>query len=207
MKHKGKLFIVSSPSGGGKSSIIGRILKKDANLSLSTSHTSRTPRPGEIDGKHYHFVTRKEFRGMKKSGDFVESVRLHKEYYGTSRHEIEILMAAGRDILLDIDVQGGGRVKEIFPDAVSIFILPPSLEVLEERLRKRGSDSEEQIRTRLDEAVREMKAAARYRYCIVNDRLNEAVKQFDAVVTAERLNLPKREIKKLIKGISTPREN
>jgi guanylate kinase len=204
VREHGNIFVISSPSGGGKSSLISRALKKVPGLTLATSHTSRPPRAGEKDGVEYHFVTRKEFLAMRREGEFVEWVSLHGHLYGTSRRELDRLTAQGKDILLDIDIRGAVSVASIYPRAVSVFILPPSLAVLEERLRKRGSESEEQIRTRLTTAVREMRAATRYHYCIVNRTLSRAVAELEAVITAERLHLSPGAAKALLRKILTP---
>lgn len=176
-------------------------MRRVRGLSLAVSHTSRPPRPGEKNGVHYHFVSREEFLRMVREGAFVEWVRLHGRHYGTSRGEIERLTALGRDILLDIDVRGAARVVKAFPEAVSVFVLPPSFTVLEERLRRRGSEGEEQIRLRLEAARRELRAARRYRYCIVNNRLAAAVARLQAVITAERLHLSPASLRDLLDGI------
>jgi len=197
----GNIFIVSSPSGGGKSSIIRRVLKGLRGVTLSTSHTSRPPRPGEKAGVHYHFVSRDEFLAMKREGAFAEWVRLHGNYYGTSKAELEKHTARGRDIILDIDVKGAAKVVKSFSRAVTVFVLPPSMEVLEERLRKRGSESEEQIAIRLREAVREIRTAGRYRYHIVNRTLARAAAELEAVIVAERRHLEVKALRRLIAGI------
>jgi guanylate kinase len=204
VKERGNIFVISSPSGGGKSSLINRVLKRVPGLTLATSHTSRPPRAGEKDGVEYHFVTRKEFLAMRRESGFVEWVRLHGHLYGTSRRELDRLTAQGKDILLDIDIRGAASVASIYPRAVSVFILPPSLAVLEERLRKRGSESDDEIRTRLTTAVREMRAATRYRYCIVNRTLSRAAAELEAVITAERLHLSPGAAKALLGEILTP---
>jgi guanylate kinase len=203
MKNPGNVFVLSSPSGGGKSSIIKKVLKRVPRLTLSTSHTSRPPRPGEKDGREYHFVSRSRFLEMQRDGDFVESVRLHRHHYGTSRHELDRLMAGGKDILLDIDVRGAKNVLKIYPRTVLVFILPPSLDILEERLRRRGSEDESQIQTRLTTAAREMRSAVHYRYCIVNRTLERATAELQAIITAERLHLARPALKKLLKEISS----
>jgi len=198
---RGRIFVISAPSGGGKSSLISRVLKRDPGLTLATSHTSRPPRKGERDGREYHFVSHADFLTMRGRGQFVEWVRLHGNLYGTSRKELDSLLKEGRDILLDVDIRGGASVADIYPDSVSIFILPPSLEVLEERLRKRGSEEEEQVQTRLRAARREVKAARRYRYCIVNASLDKAASELEAVVVAERLRLSPSDLRKILGNI------
>ena len=200
-KSSGRLFILSSPSGGGKSTIIRRVLKKLRNIRLSISHTSRPPRPGEKRGVHYHFVSPERFVAMKKQGEFVEWVRLHGNYYGTSKAELEKHMDRGRDIILDIDVKGAAKVVKIFPRAVTVFILPPSMSVLEERLRKRGSESAEEVAVRLREADREIRSAGRYRYSIVNGTLARAAMELEAVIVAERRQLEGRDLRRLIGDI------
>jgi guanylate kinase len=204
VKAPGKLFIISSPSGGGKSSIIRRVLNSLTGISLATSHTSRPPRQDEMRGVHYHFVTPERFVAMKERGEFVEWVRLHGNYYGTSRAELEKHTKRGRDIILDIDVKGAAKVVKLFPEAASVFILPPSLTVLEERLRKRGSESDEDVAVRLREAEREIRTAGRYRYCIVNRTLARAVRELEAIVLAERRKLDKRSLSRLLDGILAP---
>lgn len=204
VKRPGKIFVISSPSGGGKSSLIGKVLTRLPRLTLSASHTSRPPRPGEREGVEYRFVTRSAFLEMRRRGEFVEWVRLHGHLYGTSREELERLTERGKDILLDIDIRGAARVSELYPDAVTIFLLPPSMKVLEGRLRRRGSESEEEVRTRLKRAVREMRAARRYRYCIVNRSLGKAAAELEAVITAERLRLPPAALKALLSRVISP---
>ena len=198
MTTRGRIFVISAPSGGGKSSLISRVLKRDPGLTLATSHTSRPPRKGERDGREYHFVSHADFLAMRGRGQFVEWVRLHGNLYGTSRKELDSLLKEGRDILLDVDIRGAASVADIYPDAVSVFVLPPSLEVLEERLRKRGSEEEEQVQTRLRAAKREVKAARRYSYCIVNESLDKAAAELEAVVVAERLRLSPSDLRKIL---------
>jgi guanylate kinase len=203
VKAPGNIFVVSSPSGGGKTSVISRVLDAVPRLALSVSHTSRPPRKGERNGRDYRFVSREEFVEMQGREEFAEWVRLHGHLYGTSRQELERITEGGRDIILDIDVRGADKVRELFPRAVTVFLLPPSMEILEQRLRKRGSESEVQVETRLKRAVREMRAATRYRYCIVNRSLAKAADQLGAVVIAERLHHPPEVLRDLLRSIVT----
>jgi len=147
--HAGRLFLVTAPSGAGKSSLVNALLKLEPTLKLSISHTTRQPRPGEVNGREYHFVSEHEFLAMRDRGEFLESALVHGNYYGTSRIWIEGQMAQGNDVLLEIDWQGARQVRERFDGTVGIFILPPSIEALEWRLHHRGTDSEQTITRRL----------------------------------------------------------
>ena len=149
MSMRGTLFIVAAPSGAGKSSIVNAVLARDPQIRLSISFTSRAPRPGERHAEHYHFVSAEEFQRMIDAGDFFEYARVHGDWKGTARQSVEPQLAAGHDVLLEIDWQGAAQVRAKVPDAVSVFILPPSRAALEERMRKRGQDSEEVIQQRL----------------------------------------------------------
>jgi guanylate kinase len=184
---RGTLFIVAAPSGAGKSSIVNACLARDRNISLSISFTSRAPRPGERDAEHYHFVTEQEFQRMIEAGDFFEYARVHGDWKGTARQSVEPLLEAGRDVLLEIDWQGAQQVKAKVPDAVSVFILPPSRAALEERMRKRGQDSEETIALRMANAREEMSHHAEFDYIIVNEVFETAVEEMCAIFTASRL--------------------
>jgi guanylate kinase len=184
---QGNLFIVSAPSGAGKTSLVGAMLAATANIDLSVSYTTRTPRPGEVDGRDYHFVSRDTFLQMAGHGDFLESAEVYGNLYGTSQTWIKAEMTQGRDILLEIDWQGAEQVRRVFPDALSIFILPPSLEALETRLKGRGQDSMDVIARRMQTARDEMSHVAEFDYVIINDSLQDAVLQLKAIVTAARL--------------------
>ncbi len=184
---RGTLFIVAAPSGAGKSSIVNACLARDRNICLSISFTSRAPRPGERDAEHYHFVTEQEFQRMIEAGDFFEYARVHGDWKGTARQSVEPLLEAGRDVLLEIDWQGAQQVKAKVPDAVSVFILPPSRAALEERMRKRGQDSEETIALRMANAREEMSHHAEFDYIIVNEVFETAVEEMCAIFTASRL--------------------
>ncbi len=180
----GQLFIVSAPSGVGKSTIIGKVLPSFPRLRFSVSSTTRAPRPGEIDGKDYHFLSVEEFREGIDSGRFLEWARVHSHFYGTDRHIVDKWLKAGSDVLLDIDVQGTRMVRCAHPSAHTIFILPPSMEVLEERLRSRGTESRDQLAVRIAAAGREIPEAAWYDYVIINEDLQEAVEDLGAVLRA-----------------------
>ncbi len=183
----GNLIVVSAPSGAGKSTLVNAILAADAKLRLSISHTTRPPRPGEQDGREYHFVDSAAFEAMAASGDFMESARVHGNFYGTSKRWIQDTRARDYDIVLEIDWQGARQVRRIFSDAVSIFILPPSMDELERRLRGRGKDSEPAIRERLANAVEEMAHLSEFDYCIINSNFEEANQDLVAIVRAARL--------------------
>lgn len=185
--YSGRLFLVTAPSGAGKSSLVNALLQLEPAIKLSISHTTRAPRPGEENGREYHFVTVEEFEAMKARGDFLESALVHGNYYGTSRVWIEEQMKAGNDVLLEIDWQGARQVRERFAGTVGIFILPPSIEALEWRLHHRGTDSEQTITRRLLGAGAEMAHAPEFEYVIINEDFDAALAQMRAVVIASRL--------------------
>jgi len=187
---RGTLYIVAAPSGAGKSSIVNACLARDASIALSISFTSRPPRPGERHAEHYHFISAGEFEAMIAAGDFFEYARVHGDWKGTARQSVEPQLAAGRDVLLEIDWQGARQVREQVPDAVGIFILPPSREALEERMRKRGQDSEATIATRLANAREEMAHFDDFDYLIVNEVFETAVDDMHAILSASRLRQP-----------------
>ncbi|MGP1682790.1 MAG: guanylate kinase, partial [Giesbergeria sp.] len=165
----GSLFIVSAPSGAGKSSLCAKLLEEDKHIRLSVSYTTRAPRPGEVDGRDYHFVDKARFIGMLERGEFLESAEVHGNHYGTSEAWIRAQRAAGYDILLEIDWQGAQQVRRLAADTIGIFILPPSIAELERRIRRRGQDSEEVLRRRLAVAADEMSHAAEFEYVIINN--------------------------------------
>lgn len=185
----GSLFIVSAPSGAGKTSLVQGLLAADKGLRLSISYTTRPPRPGEVNGKDYHFVSRDTFEAMMQRGEFLESAEIYGNLYGTSQRWIAEETAAGKDIVLEIDWQGAAQVRKLFSQAVGIFILPPSLQVLEARLKGRGQDSAEVIQRRLRAAREEMGHVGEFSYVIINDRLEEALTDLVSIVRAERLKL------------------
>jgi len=180
----GNLFIVSAPSGAGKTSLVGAALAATPGINLSISYTTRPPRPGEVNGRDYHFVSREAFLAMAERGDFLESAEIYGNLYGTSQSWIKGQMASGRDILLEIDWQGANQVRRVFPDCLSIFILPPSIQALGDRLNSRAKDSQEVIARRMRAARDEIAHVAEFDYVIINDILEEAVQQLRAVVVA-----------------------
>jgi guanylate kinase len=184
---RGTLYIVAAPSGAGKSSIVNATLARDPRISLSISFTSRPARPGERHAQHYHFVSAQEFQRMIQAGDFFEYALVHGDWKGTARQSVEPQLAAGQDVLLEIDWQGARQVREKVPDAVSVFILPPSRQALEQRMRKRGQDSEEVIARRLAAAREEMSHYDEFDYLIVNEVFDTAVDEMCAIFTASRL--------------------
>jgi guanylate kinase len=185
----GALFIVSSPSGGGKTSLVKALLEAEPELRLSVSYTTRPPRPGEINGREYHFVTPREFQRMLEAGEFLESAVVHGNQYGTSQKWIERELADGRDVLLEIDWQGAQQVRRLMRQAVSIFILPPSPEVLAARLKGRGQDSPEVVQRRLAAARDEISHVSEYDYVIINDDFTRAALDLRSIFRAERLKL------------------
>lgn len=187
MTMRGTLFIVAAPSGAGKSSIVNAVLARDPNIALSISFTSRKPRPGERHAEHYHFVSAEEFQGMVAAGDFFEHALVHGDWKGTARQSVEPQLNAGKDVLLEIDWQGARQVREKVPGAISVFILPPSRQALEQRMRTRGQDSEEVIQQRLAAAREEMSHYGEFDYVIVNEHFAVAVDEMCSVFTASRL--------------------
>lgn len=190
----GNLYIVSAPSGAGKSSLVRALLEGDPQLRLSVSYTTRPPRPGEEDGVHYHFVTREVFQEMLGQGAFLESAEVYGNHYGTSQPWIEAQLAQGHDVLLEIDWQGAAQVRRILPAAVGIYILPPSLEELERRLRERGQDSAEVIARRMASAREDMTHALEYDYLVVNERFDLALADLRAIVRARRLTVSRQQV-------------
>jgi len=197
---RGILFVVSSPSGGGKGTLIQRVLKKVPNLSYSVSFTTRAPRSGEVDGLEYFFVTPDKFDQMVAANEFLEWAYVHGKQYGTARQQVVAEVSAGRDIILEVDVQGAASVRELIPDSVSIFILPPSFAVLKRRLQARGTDSPEELDLRLRNAPVELKNYSAFEYLILNDDADRAAEQLTAIVHAERARLSRQEarVKRLV---------
>jgi guanylate kinase len=181
------VFIISAPSGSGKSTLVNEIRQMVSNLSFSISYTTRNARGSEQDGREYYFVSRDEFESMIRKDEFLEYARVFEtDYYGTAQRFLKKAEAEGKDLLLDIDVQGAAQIKSKLPDAVSIFILPPNRRELEQRLRSRGQDSEEKIHRRLEEARREIENYDKYDYILVNDRLADSVEALKAILLSQR---------------------
>lgn len=189
----GMLVIVSAPSGAGKTSLVAALLTRDPNVAVSISHTTRKRRPRERDGVNYHFVDQERFAAMVAAHEFLEHAQVFGNCYGTSAAAVESERRSGRDVILEIDFQGATQVRERYPDAVSVFVLPPSTAVLESRLTSRGEDDEGVIRTRLAKARWEMSHYRDYDYLIVNDDFEAAVEELAAVVHSERLRLPRQQ--------------
>lgn len=182
----GRLFVITAPSGAGKTSLIDALIREDPSLQLSTSYTTRPPRPGEKDGVDYHFVDEPSFLAMRDRGEFLENAEVHGFRYGTAKRVITDALARGEDLILEIDWQGARQVRALYPHCVGIFILPPSIEELERRIRARGQDSEAVIRRRLDNARGEMDHAREFDYAIINKDFDTARRKLAEVIRAER---------------------
>ncbi len=187
----GSVFIVSAPSGAGKTSLVRALLEADPLVKLSISYTTRAPRPGEVEGQHYHFVDLNAFMVMLERGDFLESAEVYGNHYGTSQRWIETQLAHGLDILLEIDWQGAMQVRKLMPQAISIFILPPSIAALKGRLTGRAQDADEVIARRVAAAREDMSHVGEFDYVIINDDFAIAAAELQAVVKASRLQLAK----------------
>ncbi len=179
---RGRLFVIAAASGTGKTSLVKALMARVPTLGVSVSHTTRKPRPNEIPGRDYHFVSPERFREMIAAGDFLEHARVFDNYYGTSRAGVEAALARGQDLLLEIDWQGAQQVRERLPEAVDVFVLPPSRAALEERLRGRGTDSAEVIARRLRDSVTELSHWDEFRYVVVNDRFEDALADLRRIV-------------------------
>jgi guanylate kinase len=180
------VLIISAPSGSGKSTLVHRLIESDPRVDFSTSVTTRAPRDGEVDGESYHFVSRDEFFRMRDNDELLEWAEVFGYYYGTARDVLDRARARGHDLILDIDVQGAGQLMEKLPEAVTVFILPPSRNELEKRLRNRSSDSREVIERRLSDAVREVGNFSAYDYVLINEQLDQTFDQLRSVLVAER---------------------
>ncbi|MHA7855876.1 guanylate kinase [Marinobacter alkaliphilus] len=200
---QGTLFVISAPSGAGKTSLVAEMLRQDSQLGVSVSHTTRPMRTGEQDGVNYHFVSRDEFEAMIAEGDFLEHADVFGNYYGTSHAWVRETLATGRDVILEIDWQGAEQVRRLVPECVGIFIVPPSAEVLRERLIGRGTDAPEVIERRLAEAEEECRHAAEFDYLVVNDDFGVALADLLAITRAQRLKMSVQQLRhgKLLAGL------
>ena len=195
-----RVFVLAAPSGGGKTSLIRALIEQDAGLQPSVSHTTRPPRPAERDGEHYHFVDEAQFRALIEDDAFLEYALVFDDYKGTARSEVNRRLQAGFDVLLDIDWQGARQVRESMPDSLSIFILPPSLEVLKERLARRGQDSPEVIERRMREARSEISHWHEFDFVVVNDDFDDALREIQSIIRDGRPKhpLPKEKLDALL---------
>jgi len=187
---QGSLFIIAAPSGGGKTSLVNALLEQDPRLVLSISHTTRAARPGEIDGRHYHFVGEAEYAQMVKDGDFMEHARVFDHYYGTNRNSVALQLEQDRDVILEIDWQGARQVRTVFPECCSIYIIPPSLEDLRKRLTGRRQDSAKVIQRRMRDAQAEISHWAEFDYLVVNDNFDIALEELCAIISDHRDRKP-----------------
>ncbi|MBQ4846410.1 MULTISPECIES: guanylate kinase [unclassified Pseudoalteromonas] len=192
---RGNLFILSAPSGAGKSSLIKALLDKHNDVKVSVSHTTRNPRPGENNAEHYHFVNVEQFKSLIEKNDFFEWAQVFENYYGTSKAAIEQQLAAGIDVFLDIDWQGAQQVRKLMPEVKTIFILPPSKTELEQRLNNRGQDSQEVIASRMAQAKSESSHYSEFDYVLINDDFAATLKQLEHIVIAARLELKAQNIR------------
>ena len=198
-KQRGQLIVLSGPSGTGKSTVIGELFRQRNNIHFSVSYTTRAPRAGEQDGVNYNFVTRQEFERMISDNELLEYAEYVNNYYGTSLKVIHDKLDAGIDVLLDIEVQGAAKVRERCPDALFIFIAPPSFEELSNRLHNRNTDTEEVIAGRLEKAKVELKEVPNYDYLVINDEVANAVREIEAILTAAECRVENR--KNILKGV------
>ena len=187
----GTLYILSAPSGAGKTSLLEELREQDGDLQVSISHTTRPMRPGEVNGEHYHFVDHARFLHMVEAGEFLEHAEVFGNFYGTAEATVRAQLEAGEDLVLEIDWQGARQVRKCFPEAIAIFILPPSPEALWERLEGRGQDSEEVIQARMREAVREMSHYAEFDYLVINDIFDASLAELASIVQCQRLRTPR----------------
>ena len=202
----GVLFVVAAPSGGGKSSMVNALLEREPGIRLSVSYTTRPPRPGEAEGNHYHFVDVPTFLALKERGEFLEHAFVHGNWYATSATWLKAQVAAGQDVLLEIDWQGAAQVRRLIPDSVHIFILPPSLEALKERLEKRAQDPPDVIAERLAAAREEMRHCGEFDYVIMNQDFARAVDDLSVIVRAARLTAARQQVRhaKVLAQLLTP---
>lgn len=191
MSDSGTLFTVSAPSGAGKTSLVNALLARDSQIKVSVSHTTRPIRPGEVDGRDYHFVEEAQFTQMLNQGDFLEHANVFQNFYGTSKQWVQETLNNGFDVILEIDWQGAQQVRKLLPDAQGIFILPPSREALRERLQGRGQDNDEVIERRMQEAISEMSHYVDSHWLVVNDDFERALAELNGIIAAQRLRTDK----------------
>ncbi|MBL4930819.1 guanylate kinase [Clostridium paridis] len=184
--NRGLLIVISGPSGAGKGTICKELLEKNDNLFISVSATTRNPRAGEVDGVNYYFLDKDSFIQKIEAGDFLEHAEVYGNYYGTPKSKVEEMLLSGKDVILEIDIQGALKVKENSQEGIFVFILPPSMEELKKRIIKRGSETEESLMTRFKSAYQEINYVSTYNYAVVNDEVHEAVKKIESILTAER---------------------
>lgn len=201
---QGTLFVISAPSGAGKTSLVSEMLRQDSRLGVSVSHTTRPMRAGEQDGVNYHFVRRDEFEAMNGRGEFLEHADVFGNYYGTSQVWVRETLAKGQDVILEIDWQGAEQVRRLLPECLSIFIVPPSAEVLRQRLVGRGTDAPEVVERRLSEAEEECRHAVEFDYLVVNDDFDVALADLLAIVRSRRLTMPVQQVRhsRLLAGLA-----
>ena len=190
---KGSLFIITAASGTGKTSLVKQLIATTNDLAVSISHSTRKPRPGEIDGQHYHFVSREIFADMIKKGEFLEHAEVFENYYGTAQSTVEFMLSNGLDVILEIDWQGALQVQKLRPDATTIFILPPDRQSLRQRLSNRGQDSQEVIERRLAGSVNEMSQYVNFDFVVINDNFDVALAELKSIIIANRLTLAKQQ--------------
>ena len=195
MHSQGTLYTISAPSGAGKTSLVAELLKRTPRLGVSVSHTTRPMRPGEVNGVNYHFVSHAEFEKMLESSAFLEHAQVFDNFYGTSQQWVESQLAAGEDVILEIDWQGAQQVRRLMPDTVAIFIMPPSKEALNERLTGRGQDDSAVIQRRMDAAVAEMSHYVESDFVVINDDFDTALADLEAIVRSHRLSLANQQLR------------
>ena len=193
-KQKGEFIIISGTTCAGKGTVIEKLLAKDKNLALSISYTSRTKRDGEVDGVDYHFISRDEFEKRIQKGEFLEYAKVrYGEYFGTAKKDVQKLLETGKDVILEIDVQGAQQIKEMFPETILIFIMAPSMNEVKRRIKARGKETKEQILDRFITAYREINEIPKYNYVVVNDNLDDAVKKVEAILISEKCRVDRIE--------------